>query len=276
MMTIRNVTRLLVNVLILSAIGGPSAAHDKTVRSVTDFDRERALALSRGAIGREVRNIDFRDRVGHRVDLAALRGKPLVVSLIYTSCVHTCPMITERIAEAVGVGREALGEDSFSVITIGFDTHVDTPDRMRYFADRHGVDDPAWKFLAADARSIKMLADDLGFLYFRSPNGFDHLAQTTIIDAGGRVADQVYGDAFHPPALVDALKRLVLGTPNETATLSAFIERIRLFCTVYDPTTRRYGFDYSILIAAVIGIACLGAVAVFLTRGWFDLRRRQA
>ena len=200
----------------------------------------------------------------------------MVVSLIYTSCVHVCPMITQRLAEAVTVGRETLGDDSFHVLTIGFDTHVDTPDRMRYFADRHGTDDPGWKFLSSDAATIRQLSDDLGFIFFRSPNGFDHLSQTTIIDADGRVAHQVYGDMFQPPALVDPLRRLVLGSAIPEGAFSGLIERIRLFCTVYDPTTGRYAFDYSIVIAAVIGLACLGVVAVFVARGWLDVRRHRA
>lgn len=268
--------RSLVTILFVSAIAASSAAHDKTDHRPDEFDRDRALANSRAAIGREVRNVDLRDRRGRRLDLTSFRGKPLVVSFIYTSCVHICPTITKQVAEAVEIGRDALGDDSFSVLTIGFDTKVDTPDRMRYFADRYGIDDPGWKFVAADSRSVKTLADDLGFLYFRSPNGFDHLSQTTVIDAEGRVADQIYGDSFPPPALVDVLKRLVLGTTAGSASLSGLIDKIRILCTVYDPTTRRYGFDYSILISAIIGLACLGGVAVFLARGWLDSRRRQA
>ena len=46
----------------------------------------------------------------------------------------------------------------------------------------------------------------------RPPRGFDHLAQTTVIDAHGRIYRQVYGDAFAVPALVEPLKDLALGS----------------------------------------------------------------
>jgi len=39
-------------------------------------------------------------------------------------------------------------------------------------------------------------------------------------------------------------------------------------CTVYDPASGRYRFDYSLIIAFVLGLACLGAVAVFVVRAW--------
>ena len=58
----------------------------------------------------------------------------MVLSLIYTSCYHICPTVTTNLARIVNIAREALGEDSFSVLTIGFDTPVDTPDRMREFS----------------------------------------------------------------------------------------------------------------------------------------------
>lgn len=246
----------------------PASAHGTTVRSARDFNRDKALEISQSAVGRLVRDAVLRDRQGKSIPLASFRGRPLVVSLIYTSCMHTCPMITERLADAVEAAREALGKESFSVITIGFDTVVDTPARMRYFADRHGIDIPAWKFLSADAATIDRLTRDLGFIFFRSPKGYDHLSQTTVIDEEGRVYLQVYGEQFDPPLVVEPLKQLVFGKSANLTSLSGLISQVRLFCTVYNPASRRYKFDYSLFVSAFVGIACLGAVAVFLLRSW--------
>ena len=44
------------------------------------------------------------------------------------------------------------------------------------------IDLPDWEFLSADHATIDGLAADLGFVYVPSPKGFDHLAQTTVID----------------------------------------------------------------------------------------------
>jgi protein SCO1/2 len=53
--------------------------------------------------------------------------------------------------------------------------------------------------------------------------------------------------------------------------LSGLLDRIRLFCTVYDPASDRYHFDYSLFIQMAIGLAAILAVGFFLFRG---LRRR--
>ena len=68
-----------------------------------------------------------------------LRGRPVVLSLVYTSCYHVCSGLTLRLRETVKVAREALGPGSFSVVTVGFDTPNDTAERMRLYARERGA-----------------------------------------------------------------------------------------------------------------------------------------
>jgi protein SCO1/2 len=232
------------------------------------YDEKAALAKSQAALGRLVGNHAFLDGSGKRISLEALRGKPLVISLIYTSCYHVCPTVTTNLARVVQVARDALGEDSFTVLTIGFDTPVDTPDRMRVFAKQQGVAIPGWYFASADAATMRRLAEDVGFSYFASAKGFDHMIQATVIDAGGKVYRQIYGIAPEPPALVEPLKEILWGRQVAATPIEGMLNNIRLFCTVWDPTTGRYRFDYSIFIAFGIGLLTLGGTAWFIIRAW--------
>ncbi|MBI2993172.1 MAG: SCO family protein [Gammaproteobacteria bacterium] len=235
----------------------------------TAFSRERALAYSQAALGRTVGAHRFLNHNGEAVELDRFHGRPLVVSLIYTSCYHTCPALTRNLAHAVDVAREALGEDSFRVVSIGFDSAVDTPARMNEYAREQGISVPGWDFLSGEEATIRELSEDLGFIFFPSPKGFDHLAQTTIIDTGGRVYRQVYGNTFETPQLVEPLKELLFGTAARLpVTVSDWIDNIRLFCTIYDPSTGRYRFDYSVLVSVVAGLLCLGMVMTFVVHAW--------
>jgi len=238
------------------------------------FDRKTALAVSQGVIGKSVGDYTLTAADGRKVRLTGFRGKPLVVSLVYTSCYHICPLTTQHLAEVVRTARAALGTDSFRVITIGFDTPHDTPTMMRQFERDQGVDIPGWEFLSADAAAMAGLTKDLGFLYYPTPHGFDHLIQATVIDARGKIYRQVYGTNFEPPLLVEPLKELVFGRPSAGSLLSALSSRIRLFCTVYDPSSGQYRFDYSIFIGIIIGMMSIGTVGFFLIREWRRLRRR--
>ncbi|MDH3531647.1 MAG: SCO family protein [Gammaproteobacteria bacterium] len=257
----QNRTPIIVILLLGSALACPVAA-------ARDHAREDALELSQAAIGASVANQVLRNVDGQSFELARLRGKPVVVSMIYTSCHHVCPTITQNLGNAVDIAREALGADAFAVITVGFDWAVDTPDRMRMYASERRIDVPDWHFLAGDAASIDALSRDLGFQFFPSAKGFDHLTQTTVLDGEGKVYRQIYGVDIEPPSLVEPLKELVFDTPRAAGLVEHWVDTFRLFCTVYDPNSGRYKFDYSIVMTIFVGVVSLGAIATFLVGEW--------
>jgi protein SCO1/2 len=232
------------------------------------FSHETALAASQAAIGRTLHDTIFRDTRGQPFRLQQLAGKPIVVSLIYTSCHHVCPLITRNLEKTVAVARDAFGEDTFAVVTIGFDWQIDTPEQMRVYASSRGIDQRNWHFLSGDAAAIAAITDDLGFRHTASAKGYDHLSQTTIIDHNGRVYRQVYGQDFDAPALVEPLKELVFDTPVEAGIIEHWVDTFRFFCTVYDPNSGRYLFDYSIFMTIIVGVLCLGAILAFIVYEW--------
>jgi len=218
------------------------------------FDYDMALRTSQAAIDNQVGNYALENASGQSMHLNDLRGKPLVISMIYTSCYQICPMTTRYLSTVVEKARETLGEDSFSVAIIGFDTQFDTPEAMQYFANKQGIGDKGWNLLSISMQDVEALSRDIGFLYIPSSNGFDHLIQATIIDGDGKVYRQVYGQVFSTPLLIDPLIELVLGRPASTDSfLSGLSDKIKLFCTTYDPVRDGYYFDYSLFLGILIG-----------------------
>jgi protein SCO1/2 len=259
--------------LVLALAAWPLAAQHRE----GGYDADAAIATSQSAIGRPLDAHVLTDSQFQPVDLTDYRGRPLLVSMIFTSCHHVCPAITRHLSTAVEAAREALGEDSFQVVTVGFDTPVDTPEAMRQFARKQGVDgDPRWAFLSGSAETVGSLVDNLGFVYFPSPRGFDHINQVTLIDREGVVYRQVYGAAFELPALVEPLKQLVYNQPQPNDPVgSGLLNRIKLFCTVYDPNTGRYRFDYSLFVGIGVGAVIVLAVSAWLALEFWRNRRRK-
>jgi len=158
------------------------------------------------------------------------------------------------------------------VLTIGFDTANDTPDAMRTFARQQRIADDDWFFLSADAATMATLTDQIGFVYFPSPRGFDHINQVTIVDRDGEIYSQVYGAGFELPALVEPLKELVFNRPQDGGhLLTGLIDRVKLFCTVYDPATGLYRFDYSLFVQIAVG-----ALVLLVFGGWFVIEARKS
>jgi protein SCO1/2 len=235
------------------------------------YDYDEALRLSQGAINNQVGNHVFTNADGKRVTLNDFRGKPLVLSMVYTSCYQICPMTTRHLSKVIEKARDALGEDSFSVAVIGFDTQVDTPDAMQYFANKQGISHNNWNLLSITQEEVEALSKDIGFIYYPSSSGFDHLIQATIIDADGKVYRQVYGQVFDTPLLVDPLLELVLGRPQPAQSfLFNLSNKIKLFCTTYDPLRDGYYFNYSFFVEIFVGITVIAGIVFFM---WRELRK---
>lgn len=221
-----------------------------------------ALRASQAAIGRMTRNHRLVDGHGQSLSLADLRGRPLVLSLVYTNCYDICSGVTLHLREVVRIAREALGADAFNVLTVGFDTSHDTPARMLAYARDRGIADAGWHFASGDAATIQRLTDDVGFTWAASPRGFDHIVQVTVLDARGTIVQQVYEQEFAPPDLVEPLKQLLLGQAIARPSVRDLIDRARLYCSVYDPVSGRYRIDLSMFAAAIPALVVLGMVAV--------------
>jgi len=231
------------------------------------YDRDAALKVSQAAIGNQLGDYVFRASDGRDVRLTDFAGQPVLISMIFTSCHHICPTTTAHIEKATQAAQDVLGRDSFRIVSIGFDTDNDTPAAMRAFANQQNIRASNWDFLSGSSASIAALSDELGFQYFPSPRGFDHLVQMSIIDRDSKVYSQVYGMTFELPAMVEPLKALVFNRPESKGHLvSQLVDRVRLFCTVFDPATGRYEFDNSLFIQIAVGLLVILGIAAYLWR----------
>ena len=242
-----------------------------TLPALAAFDQAAALRSSQAAIGREVGDYALRDTAGRNVRLSQLRGKPLVVSFVYTGCFNVCPTATRFLAKAVKAAERELGAESFRVATIGFNLPYDTPQAMAEFARKQNVDSPNWLFLSPDAGSVEALTADFGFQYQRTAAGFDHLLQVSIVDADGRIYRQLYGESFEPSKLAGSLRELAQGAPQPAPTPTGLFEKVRLLCSVYDPATGEYRFNSAYLVEMLVGASIILLGTGFVVVEW---RRR--
>jgi protein SCO1/2 len=257
---------------LLAALSTPMHADDGAATG-SPLDERKALAFSRSVIGKPIGDYALVDRDGQPVRLSRYRGKPLLVSFIYTGCFQICPTTTKFLAKAVAAADDALGEGSFNVVSIGFNLPFDTPSAMRTFAKQQGVTAKNWEFLSPDPATLEDLTRDFGFLYEPTPKGYDHLIQVTLLDAQGRVYRQIYGDSFELPMLVVPMKDLVTGTPTPFDNLAAFAERVRILCTVYDPASGRYRLNYALVIELLVGASIIVFGVFSLLAEWRKHKR---
>lgn len=209
------------------------------------FEEKDALRISQAAIGNQLGDYTFLDRSGRKVRLSDYRGKPLVISMIYTHCPFVCATTTRSLS-ALKASQDALGADNFGVLTVGFDTENDTPEAMADFANRMGVNLPKWEFVSADPETIRKLSRDLGFVFVPTEEGgFNHTTQTTFVNAQGKVYRHIYGDEFDNMTLLEPLREMIYNIKTAEPGLAGLSNRVKLFCTVYDSKSGAYKVSYT-------------------------------
>ena len=241
--------------------------------NVPVLDEEKALKLSQSVVNQPIGDFTLLDRDEKPVRLASFRGKPLLVSFIYTGCFEVCPTTTKNLQKAVTHTVAVLGADRFNVVSIGFNQPFDTPSAMKAFASQNGIVFPNWKFLSPAMAVVDELTKSLGFSYAATPAGFDHIVQVTLVDADGNIYRQIYGESLSADMLVEPLKQLITGAPVAQADAMAdILDRVRILCSVYDPKTGQYRFNYA-LIFEIAGFLTFIAYIVWYL--WKGMRRRK-
>ncbi|BAU76682.1 Cytochrome oxidase biogenesis protein Sco1/SenC/PrrC, putative copper metallochaperone [Metapseudomonas furukawaii] len=92
-----------------------------------------------------------------------LKGRRVMLNVIFTHCDDACPLITRKL-KAV---REAMDEDlarEVYFISLTSDAERDTPEVLKAFATRHGVDSPNWIFLTGARADMDLVLARLGQL----------------------------------------------------------------------------------------------------------------
>jgi len=142
----------------------------------------------------------LRDQDGRRASVAALRGAPVVVSFMYTTCRDDCPTMTQQIRGAL----DDLGRD-VPVVAVSVDPANDTPARARAFIARQQMTG-RMRFLLGDAAQLQRVWRAFGIQ--PQERGREHSASVVLLDAGGvaRVAFPV--DQLTPEALAHDLRVL--------------------------------------------------------------------
>ena len=177
--------------------------------TLSTLDENAAFERSQAVVGKPMQNFALLDRDGKPVELSRYKGKPLLVNFVYTACFQVCPTTTRNLQKAVAETVNVMGADRFNIVTIGFNQPFDSPQAMKDFAKRYGLDLPNWEFLSPAQAIVNDVTQGFGFSFVATAAGFDHLNQITLVDAEGIIARQVYGEKFTPKDLAEPLKLLI-------------------------------------------------------------------
>jgi protein SCO1/2 len=135
---------------------------------------------------------------GAQISLAALRGKVVAVTFIFTLCTATCPVLTPMMSLVQGqLGPDFGNKVVFASITV--DPERDTPEMLKLYAQMYGADVVGWSFLTGSPPVIQDLTRRYGVFASKHANGdIEHSFLTSIVDQRGILRVQYLGVRFDP------------------------------------------------------------------------------
>jgi protein SCO1/2 len=152
--------------------------------------------------------LGLRDEQGKAVRLAKMRGTPVVVTFLYTTCRDTCPLTAQQIRIAL----DELGHD-VPVVAVSVDPVNDTAPRARAFALEQGLRGRMRWALGSEAELQRVWRT-----YGIQPQSDDaeHTASTILLDKRGVQRVGFAASVLTPDALAHDLA--ILEREGDTGT----------------------------------------------------------
>ena len=127
------------------------------------------------------------DQSGHAGNWAARRGRTQLVSMFYTSCRYTCPLIVDS-GLAIQRGLAPAQRDRLDVLLVSMDPANDTPKALMSVVTSRHLDTRRWTLASPPAASVRAAAGVLGIHYRQLADGdFNHTSALILLDPDGRI-----------------------------------------------------------------------------------------
>ena len=127
------------------------------------------------------------------IELHDLRGRVLVMVMIYTSCQVACPrLVADMRSIESEIAKNLKGNVKYILVSI--DPTTDTPERLKSFALENQMNDEQWLFLQGDEDNVLEFAALLGVRFKKvSPVDFSHSNIISVFDRNGVLVYQQQG-----------------------------------------------------------------------------------
>jgi len=147
------------------------------------------------------------DENGRPFELASLKGKVQIVSMIFSHCEYACPRLVadlQNIEEQIPEDKK----DQVNFLLVSFDVERDTPQRLKEFKSMQGLGEK-YTLLHGEESEVRMLSVLLDIKYEKQSDGnFAHSNIIAVLDQEGVMRAQVEGLGADPRSALKAIKSL--------------------------------------------------------------------
>ncbi len=162
-------------------------------------------------IGDEVPDFRLVNQDNVRIHLAQYRGRPLLLTFIYTRCPlpDYCPRTSRNFSEIFrGLQSFPLAARKPHLLSVSFDTDYDTPAVLRDYAGRYRKPSrfDEWEFATGSPQEIKEITSFFGLTYQKESGQIVHSLVTALIGSDGRLEKLYLGNEWTSGQVLAELK----------------------------------------------------------------------
>ncbi|PZX55787.1 SCO family protein [Algoriphagus chordae] len=140
-----------------------------------------------------------------KIQLTDLKGKVLVVVMIYTSCEAACPRL---VADMRNI-KNKVDDPNIDYVLVSIDPEKDTPEKLKAYAKEEHLEGDQWILLQGTLDDVREFSNVLSMKYKKiSPIDFSHTNIISVFDKHGVLQYQQEGLGVSNDKLVEEVKSL--------------------------------------------------------------------
>lgn len=191
---------------VLALVVGSTAAAARVAAATTGgegFDPTAGAAAPAERLGRPAPPLRLGDHRGGTTDLAAYRGRPVIVAFAYGHCQTVCPTLVRETVAALALAQDHAP----ALLVVTLDPWRDRPERLPSIAAGWELPGEA-RLLGGSIKEVEAALDAWDVPRARDPDTGDiiHPTWAYVVDPAGRLAYRVAGTAG---AMAEAVGRSV-------------------------------------------------------------------
>lgn len=201
---------LAAGLVVVASAGGLATIDASSSRGELPFPAEALRTAQRAP---ELRLVN---QVGERFDLEEQRGRVVVLTGVYASCPHACPLILAQ-ARRVIEELSPAERDDLRLVAVTMDPGYDSREVLAELADRHGLSAPVYNLVTGSPVEVDHVLDAIGLTRSRDPETgvIDHANLFVLIDRDGKIAYRLTLGELQERWLASAL-RVLLGEAHRS------------------------------------------------------------
>ncbi|MBW7876200.1 MAG: SCO family protein [Candidatus Cloacimonetes bacterium] len=154
--------------------------------------------------------VGIKDVDGKKLDLEQFYGRPVVISMFFTSCISICPQIAKDMLRLEAEAKK-LGAVDFDLVLVSMDVKNDNPKALKAFAKRNQLENSRIQLFtaqtSADAQSLSQL---LELPYRLQKDGsYGHASGLILMDSEGQFVMKEPKLGADPKEMAEAIARLL-------------------------------------------------------------------